>query len=203
MKLCQSENFYCWSEFNPERNIDFHSYLWCRPEGNVIFDPLPISEHDLSHLQSLGKVTAIIVTNSDHVRASEVLAQRLGCEIYGPLAERDAFPILCDRWIDQSFSDIDGLQVFELQGSKTPGELALLIEQRVLVTGDLIRCHRGGQLCLLPDAKLKDRQAAIESVKPIASIKTIETVLTGDGWPIFACGHQALTDLISRLESPA
>jgi glyoxylase-like metal-dependent hydrolase (beta-lactamase superfamily II) len=199
MKQCQSENFYCWSEFNSERNIDFHSYLWCRSEGNVIIDPLPLSDHDLMHLKSLGKVRVIIVTNSDHVRAAESLAQRLGCEIYGPLAEREGFPILCDRWIDGSFNDIEGLQVFELQGSKTPGELALLIEQRVLITGDLIRCHRGGELCLLPEGKLNDRQAAMASVKRLSNISSIETVLTGDGWPVFTHGHQALLDLSRRV----
>ena len=71
MKKLHKPNLYCWSEFDEDRNIDFHSYLWVRDDGNVVIDPLPLTEHDEEHLHSLGKVTQIIITNSDHVRDAE------------------------------------------------------------------------------------------------------------------------------------
>jgi hypothetical protein len=83
-----------------------------------------------------------------------------------------------------------------MHGSKTPGELALVLERTTLITGDLVRGHMGGKLNLLPDAKLTDRAQAIASVKRIVDeCPEIESVLVGDGWPTFHDGRRALTAL--------
>ena len=66
MKQLHRKDLFGWSEFNKERNLDFHSVLWVRDGGNVLIDPLPMSEHDHSHLQRLGGVNFIVITNSDH-----------------------------------------------------------------------------------------------------------------------------------------
>ena len=95
-----------------------------------------------------------------------------------------------------------GLQVFELHGSKTPGELALLIEGHTLVTGDLVRGQRAGRLNLLPDAKLQDRERALESLRRLTEVQSVEAVLVGDGWPVFHGGRHALTALLIELEGP-
>ena len=92
------------------------------------------------------------------------------------------------------------MEVLTLHGSKTRGELAFLIEGKTLITGDLIRSHKGGNFCLLPDQKLTDKLAAIQSVKRIADIPGIAAVLPGDGWPIFRQGSEVLRELAQSLE---
>ena len=57
-------------------------------------------------------------------------------------------------WLSDGDQPIEGLRVVALQGSKTPGELALVIDGTTLVTGDLVRAHQGGRLNLLPDATM-------------------------------------------------
>ena len=52
---------------------------------------------------------------------------------------------------------------------------------------------------MLPDAKLKDRQAAVASVKRMASLENIQAVLPGDGWPIFSQGKEALNQLAASI----
>ena len=197
MKLLHESNLYCWSEFNEERNIDFHSYLWVRDAGNIVIDPLPQSEHDEKHLHSLGKVTHILITNSDHIRNSENLARQTGAEIWGPAGEKQTFPITCSNWISEGDEVVPGLLAFTMQGSKTPGELAFLLEKHTLITGDLIRAHEGGKLCILPDGKLKDKKQAMASVKQLTGIRTINAILPGDGWPVFRDGQKVLSDLVS------
>ena len=64
MKQLHRKDVFGWSEFNTDRNLDFHSVLWVRDAGNIIIDPLPMSEHDHSHLQLLGGVHYIIITNN-------------------------------------------------------------------------------------------------------------------------------------------
>jgi glyoxylase-like metal-dependent hydrolase (beta-lactamase superfamily II) len=189
---------YGWSQFDETRNIDFHSVLWQRPQGNVLVDPLPLSEHDQAHLEQLGGAAWIVITNSDHARASQAVAELTGARIAGPALEQDEFPLSCDRWLANG-DDFEGLTVLALDGSKTPGELALLVEGTTLITGDLIRAHEGGKLTLLPDAKLADRPAAIRSLhRVVEASAALEAVLPGDGWPVFVGGRAALCDLVAR-----
>jgi len=199
MKLLHRKDLFAWSLFNEERDLDFHSYLWVREGGNVVIDPLPLSVHDHKLLQKLGGVDYIVITNSDHCRAAEQLANQTGAAVYGPSGEKDTFPIICNRWLYDGEEIVPRLLAYQLNGSKTIGELALLLEHTTLITGDLIRCHQAGGLCLLPDAKLADRKLAIQSVKRIANLPGIQAVLTGDGWPIFGHGSEALHHLARSL----
>lgn len=199
MKLLHKNNLFCWTQFDEERNIDFHSYLWVREGGNVVFDPLPLTAHDEEHLNSLGTVSYIIISNSDHIRNAEALAQQTGAQIWGPAGEKANFPIKCTKWLSESKNVIDGLDVYSLNGSKTEGELAFIVEGHTLITGDLIRAHSAGKLCLVPDAKLQDVEQAKASVKRLALIKGIDAILPGDGWPVFSNGEQALLDLVESI----
>ena len=196
MKRLHRKDLFGWSEFNQERNLDFHSVIWVREQGNVLIDPLSMSDHDAGHLQTLGGATIIVITNSDHCRDAENIAAQTGAKIVGPTGEQENFPIACDRWISDNEEIVPGLIAYQLEGSKTPGELALLLEDHTLITGDLIRCHIAGELCLLPDVKLKDQNQALQSVTRLANLSSIDTVLTGDGWPIFNYGSAALKRLV-------
>lgn len=205
MKSLHRPDLYSWSIFDPERNVDFNGVAWIRPKGNVLIDPVPLSEHDLAHLKSLGGAAWIVITNSDHVRAAPAIAPLTGAQLAAPHGEQSTLSITGTtgepiRWLSDGEDVVSGLQVIELQGSKTPGELALLLEETTLITGDLIRARRAGSLMLLPDAKLQNRAAAIASVQRLAAISSIEAVLVGDGWSVFRDGRDRLKDLLTALE---
>ncbi len=199
MKLLHRDDLFGWSVFDEARNIDFHSILWRRSSGNVIIDPLPLSDHDENHARTLGDVALVVVTNSDHVRAAEERRKAAGAEIVGPVGEKDDFPVACDRWVGEGDDIVEGLGVIEMHGSKTPGELALVLERETLITGDLVRGQRAGQLNILPAEKLSDPKAAAESVQRLADLPDIWAVLPGDGWPIFRNGHESLQLLAKKL----
>jgi hypothetical protein len=196
MKLLHRDDLYGWSRFDESRNLDFNSVLWLRDGGNVAIDPLPLSEHERGRLQGFGGVAHVVITNSDHVRDARALVEATGAKLYGPAAERDGFPITCDTWLGAGDSPIPGLGLVVLEGSKTPGELALVIEETTLVTGDLIRGHRAGVLNLLPAAKLRDRARAVDSLRALTGLQGIEAVLVGDGWSVFRNGAAALAELL-------
>ncbi|NJM71059.1 MAG: MBL fold metallo-hydrolase [Scytonema sp. RU_4_4] len=198
MKSLHRYDLYGWSSFNEERNIDFNSIAWIHPDGNILIDPLSLSSHDYKHLTSLGSVRWIVITNSDHIRAAKEIAHLTGAQIAGPAAEQSHFPIECHRWLCDDEELIPGLQVIELHGSKTPGELALLLEQTTLVTGDLVRAHKAGSLMMLPNDKLSNREQAVASVQRLAELSDIQTVLVGDGWSVFRDGGLVLKELVAR-----
>lgn len=199
MKSLHRQDLFCWSAFDLERNVDFNSIAWIRPQGNILIDPLPLSNHDLAHLNSLGGAAWIVITNSDHIRATKEIAAHTGAKIAAPAAEKAGFPIPCDVWLEDGDELVPGLQVLTMNGSKTPGELALVLEETTLITGDLVRAHRAGTLMVLPDAKLTDRAAAVASVRRLAQLSQIQTVLVGDGWSVFGNGHRHLEELAAAL----
>lgn len=199
VKTLHAPTFFGWSRFDEARNIDFHGHAIVRPEGVVLVDPMPMSAHDEAHLASLGPVTHIVVTNSDHTRATSEIAERTGALVLGPKAEREGFPIACGGWLGDGDVIVPGIVAYELHGSKTPGELALVVDGTTLITGDLVRAHRGGALTILPNPKLTDRAKAIESVRRLAAIDTLEAVLVGDGWPVFRDGSRAMRELAESL----
>ena len=121
MKRLHRPNLFGWSFFNEERNIDFHSVVWVRPDGNVVIDPLPLSDHDEAHLRELGGVAWIVITNSDHVRDSISLAENTGAQLMGPSQEANKFPVECTRWLTDGDEVVPGMSALELEGSKTPG----------------------------------------------------------------------------------
>jgi hypothetical protein len=201
MKRLHRPDLYGWSRFDPDRNLDFHSVLWVRDGGNVAIDPLPVSDHDRAHAERLGGVAIIVVTNSDHVRDAAALARATGARVLGPAGERDTFPLACAGWLADGDTVVAGLTALALDGSKTPGELALLLEETTLITGDLVRAHEGGRLTVLPDAKLADPQRARASIARLADLPRVDAVLVGDGWPVFRDGARALGDLAMSLRT--
>jgi hypothetical protein len=195
MKTLHRKDLLSWSVFNAARNIDFNSFLWVREGGNVLIDPLPLSDHDAAHLEELGGASVIVVTNSDHTRATAEIAVLTGATVCGPIAERDDFPIACDRWLEDSEEVVPGLIAIELRGSKTPGELFLLIENDTLITGDLVRSHVGGTLRLLPEAKLTDIDAVKDTVRRLLRFG-FDAVVVGDGWHVFRNGYDRMVELV-------
>ena len=188
MKSLHRSDLFGWSRFDEARDIDFNSVLWVRPGGNVVIDPLELSAHDAEHLKKLGGAAIAVITNSEHRRAVEKLS---GVQkILMPRGEGGT--------LGHGDEIVPGLRAFELHGSKTPGELALILEETTLITGDLIRAQRGGRLNLLPDAKLKDKAKALESIRGlIDQHPRLEAVLVGDGWPVFRDGLARLKELVS------
>jgi hypothetical protein len=198
MKSLHRPDLFSWSVFDAPRDVDFHGFCWVRPEGNVLFDPLPMSSHDRAHLERLGGAAWIVLSNSDHTRAANEIAAWTRARIAAPAAERSVFPYPCERWLSDGDALVPGLRVYALDGSKTPGELAFRIDGSTLLFGDLVRAHRADVLHLLPDAKLTDRAAALRSVRRVADDGPVETVLVGDGWHAFATGQDRLWSMIER-----
>lgn len=193
MKRLHRDDLWLWSTFDERLNIDFNSVLWTRPGGNVAFDPLPMIPHDRDHLSSLGGLSAIIVTNSKHLRDARALAARTGARILGPAPERET-GLPCDAWLRDGDEPFPGLKVWEMNGSKSPGELALVLDRSTVFFGDLVRSHRAGEWMLLrAEQGLKDRPRALASVRRVVDgHPALEAVLVGDGWCEFRGARASL-----------
>ncbi len=196
MKRLHRKDLYAWSVFTEKLNIDFNGFAWIRDGGNVLIDPLPLTPHDREHLKTLGGAAWIVVTNSDHARAAKEAQELFGAKIAGPAAERETMALECDRFLSDGDELVPGLVALELDGSKTPGELALVLEGTTLLCGDLVRAHRANALMLLlKEQGLKSAEKAVASVRRLASMDRIEAVLVGDGFCAYRDGHAMLKEL--------
>jgi hypothetical protein len=196
MKHLHRDDLFSWTLFDEARNVDFHGTYWSA-RGGVLVDPLPLSAHDGAHIELLGGVGTIVVTNSDHARAAVELSKSFGAVLCGPKAERDTLDWADARWLGDGDEVVPGLMALALNGSKTPGELALVLDETTLITGDLVRGQHGGRLNRLPDAKLADVAAAELSIRRLSELPEIDAVIVGDGWPVFSGGRGALQRLAS------
>jgi glyoxylase-like metal-dependent hydrolase (beta-lactamase superfamily II) len=198
MKRLHRPDLFTWSSYDETQGVDFNGFLWRREGGNVVVDPVPLGPPDERHLAELGGASRIVITNSSHVRAARELAAATGARVLGPAGERERFPIPCEGWLADGDEPFAGLVVRELQGSKTDGELALVLEDTTVVFGDLVRAHRAGALMFLRPEKLRDPAGAIASVRRVRTLHPrIEHVLVGDGWCAFRNGGTLLDEMLA------
>jgi glyoxylase-like metal-dependent hydrolase (beta-lactamase superfamily II) len=198
MKRLHRPDLFTWSSYDETQGVDFNGFLWKREGGNVVVDPVPLAPPDERHLAELGGASRIVITNSSHVRAARELAAATGARVLGPAGERERFPIPCEGWLADGDEPVAGLVVRELQGSKTDGELVLVLEDTTVVFGDLVRAHRAGALMFLRREKLRDPAGAIASVRRVRTLHPrIEHVLVGDGWCAFRNGGTLLDELLA------
>jgi glyoxylase-like metal-dependent hydrolase (beta-lactamase superfamily II) len=198
MRRLHRRDLWVWSTYDEALHVDFNGFLWARPDGNVLVDPVALSEADRRHLAELGGARWILITNSAHVRGAPDIAARTGARLLGPAGEREGFPAACERWLSDGDEPFPGLVVRALEGSKTPGELALVLEDTTAIFGDLVRAHRAGALMLLPEPKLRDRRQAIASARRFRALHPrVSDVLVGDGWCAFRNGGALLDELLA------
>jgi len=200
MKRLHHPALFGWSSFQEHLDLDFNSVSWVRPAGNILIDPLPLSAHDLAHLTSLGGVAHVLVTNSRHLRATEAIVAKFGATVWAPDGERAAFTLPVERWLEEGDKPVEGMRVLGVEGSKAPGELALVIERTTLVTGDLVRSNRAGELHLMSvEQGLSDLVRATATVARLAALPGLRAVLVGDGFNEYRDGARSLAELHARL----
>src|SRR6266850_1536377 len=207
MKKTILENLYLWSAFQPDRAIDFNAFFWVRPGAdNVLIDPLPIDEAKAAFIRERGGARWILVTNTDHWRAADTLRDGFRAAVYAPAAERERLA-RDGRKGDHGYDESGGLpaelreevMALPVRGGKTEGEMALYLKPlRAIVFGDVVRSHVSGRLTLLPDGKLSDRLAVLNSLRRVIPLP-FEAILVGDGDCVYRDAREAFFRMFDDL----
>lgn len=198
MKSTRLTGLHYWSEYQADRRIDFNGWFWERDGGNVVIDPMPLDADGLAFVRERGGARWILVTSAEHLRAAPELSAALDAETLAPAAERGRFGDGANAvhgWFEVPNglpnALADDLEVFGLRGGKSPMEPCFHLRSHgALYFGDLVRSHVSGNLCLLPEPKLTDRGAVVDSLRELASLAP-EAILLGDGDPILRGAGEA------------
>jgi len=204
MKTTALDHVHTWPVWQADKRIDFNGFLWTRPAGNLLVDPMPLSDDQRAFLDERGGAARILVTNADHLRAAPELKDTLGAELLAPQGDRERFgehASLVDHWFDDALPGELGelAELRLLRGGKGPVEPALyLTAERAWLFGDLVRSHVSGRLMLLPEAKCTDRPQLTADVKALAG-PGVDAVLLGDGDSLFRGAAEAWDELQASL----
>jgi glyoxylase-like metal-dependent hydrolase (beta-lactamase superfamily II) len=200
MKRLLLDNFYSWSVFSEQRQIDFSGHLWVREAGNVVIDPVAISDGDLSQLLELGGAALIVATNRDHARMSAFFSDQTGAEVLAHEADATSFTFAIDRQLTDGEDVVPGMKVVHMRHGKSPGEIALVWpDLRAAFVSDLVWGGPSGSLSFLPDEVLADPPRAALELRRLLAYPEVETILVGDGDSIFGNGRERLLEcLVAR-----
>lgn len=191
-----SSHIHCWSEIHgAARNEPYpwNSYLIDVPneDAAVLVDPLPVSSGDAREIEQIRIPTHILLTCEYHLRESESLRQRWGCEIWANEVELDRYETPLDgRFVHggRLWGFIDPIYVPDVYFPET----VLLIHEvgGGLIVGDMLS---GGR----QDAGIPDGDLGIYAPEYIANLEKARNSIAqllnysysficfGHGTPIF------------------
>lgn len=185
-----------WSVWQPDRGMFFNSYFIERAQGNVVVDPLPLSDEDAGEARAAGGISIVVLTNRDHERAAEQLRERFGARIVAGVREAASFEIGIDRTLRDGEEIAAGIVAIELPHGKTPGEIALHVpDANAAIVGDALIGAPAGALSILPDEKLADPEAFVLSLRRLWGLR-LSVLLLGDGAPLLCGADEAIGTLL-------
>jgi glyoxylase-like metal-dependent hydrolase (beta-lactamase superfamily II) len=194
------DGVYEWSWFSTEKQMDFNGHLVLDGSERVMIDPPPLADADRADLERLGRVTAIVLTNRDHVREIAACRHTYGATLFVPAADAPLIDVPADRVYDDGDRLPGGLAAIWVPDAKSPGESALWWPRgKVLIVGDAVIGHPAGALRLLPDERFADVRKARHGLHVLLEERyEFDAVLVGDGVSIPVGGREALRRVLAQ-----
>jgi uncharacterized cupin superfamily protein len=188
-----------WSAWQPERNLFLNSYFIKTPEGNLVVDPLALTEADAAEIAAAGGVQWIVVTNREREREAVALRVRFGAAVAAAMPDAAELSLPVDLHLHDG-AMLASARVVALDGLRTSGEFALFFEgRRAVVVGEALCGDPAGSVRLMPDESLADPEAATLSLRSLRALNPLH-LLVGDGTPVF---HRAFEVLCACLDARA
>jgi uncharacterized cupin superfamily protein/glyoxylase-like metal-dependent hydrolase (beta-lactamase superfamily II) len=191
-----------WWRWQPDRGVNFNSWLVTGEAGAFVVDPLePDDDAVLARCKAAG-AAAVVVTNRDHERAAARFARELEVPVIASAADSAQLTVAVDRTVADG-DMLFGWRVLVLDGYKTPGEMVLFSPDRnAAISGDAFWGAPAGALRLMPDEKLADPVRAVLSARRVRALP-IDHLLVGDGMPVFGNARAALSAMIAARAADA
>lgn len=186
-----------WSWFSEPHGYNFNSLLIRDPGGNLCIDPVEPTDEELNELVRAG-VSRILLTNRNHVRASNRIRERTGarsCIHPEDAAYAKGQGAVLDGEL-QTGEKVGPLEVISVSG-KSPGEVAFLWPaRRVLIVGDAVIGNPPGRLSLLREKVIDDPARLRQGVRKLLDLN-FDTILVGDGASIIDDAKRQLKELVA------
>src|SRR6266581_1533290 len=185
-----------WHGYDPAVKADLYSTCVLTPRGAYLIDPIPLQSETLDELLGSGRVSGIIVTSSNHHRASAQFAEQFSipvfarCETFsdnvprqfGKVADGDE---ICEGLI---LSSIEGAAAGEIVLHYAPGG-------RTLIVGDALINFEPYGFTFLPAKYCSNEKEMRRSLRKLLAYKA-ERMLFAHGLPILSGATDRLQALL-------
>jgi glyoxylase-like metal-dependent hydrolase (beta-lactamase superfamily II) len=190
-----SEKVYTWSRYSDRLGYDLNGYYLSSDAGNLLVDPPGMTDDEADEIESLGEPQLLVITNHTHWRQTPDLLARWDVPVAAHEVEVPRLPRV-DRTLSDGERLPGGWQVLFVPG-KSRGEIALYTGEDggILLVGDTLIGEPAGRVRLLPDEKIEDKAALLESLRRIAGLE-LEILLVGDGQSILSDAGPLVRDFI-------
>jgi len=137
-----------WKSYDPALKTDLFSTAITTRNGTFLVDPIPLADAALAQLLNAGSVTGVIVTNSNHLRASADFADRFSIPIF---AHPQTFPD--QRFPGTKVRQSNGLVRSRVgDGSKICDELAVITIDGAAAGEIVLHYAPNGGMLIIGDA---------------------------------------------------
>ena len=184
-----TEDLFVWHGFNPECKTDCSSTAIRTPEGFVLIDPVRLEEQAIERMVGDDRVSALLLTNGNHLRGALYEKERLDIPLYAPEGARQEVP--ADRFLRDGELLFERLKAIGLPGAG-PGETAYLA-QEVLVIGDAITNLDGLQI--LPDTYCGNFSLLLESLRVLGALE-FDIACFAHGLPIVGKAREKVREVV-------
>jgi hypothetical protein len=185
-----------WHSYDPAVKAELYSTCLLTSDGACLIDPIPLESEALDELVGSARVAGIIVTSSNHDRASSRFAEKFSVPIF---ARRNAFP---DKTPDEFTSVADGdeicdeLLVIAIEDAG-PGEIALYhpADNGTLIVGDALVNFEPYGFTFLPGKYCSNEKEMRQSLRKLSACRA-ERMLFAHGIPILSGASDRLQRLL-------
>ena len=191
-----ASNVAIWHDYDRGVKAELYSTSLTTSEGMYLIDPIPLEKEALDELIGSDRVAGIVVTNSNHPRASAQFVERFSAPIF---ARRDTFsdklPHHFKRVADGDHI-CDELRVIGIEGAAA-GELILHYASNsgTLIVGDALINFEPYGFTFLPMKYCSNEKEMRRSLQKLLDYKA-ERMLFAHGMPILSGASDRLRALL-------
>jgi len=197
-------DLFFWQAYDRKVKADLSSAAITTRKGTFLVDPIPLTDVAVDQLRQAGAVAGVIVTNINHLRASDQFAERFDVPVY---ARRESFPEKAPAHmaeIKNGAQICDSLEVIAIEGA-VAGEIVLYSSKNggALILGDALINFEPYGFAFLPRKYCANEKKMRRSLRKLLSRRS-ERILFAHGTPILSQATARLQELLDPpLERPA
>jgi glyoxylase-like metal-dependent hydrolase (beta-lactamase superfamily II) len=192
-----ASNVAVWHGYDPSVKAELYSTCLLASDAAYLVDSIPLRSETFDELIGSAHVAGIVVTNSNHPRASVHFAEQLSVPIF---ARSETFPdkaLLKFGRVADGDEICDGLRVIEIEGAAA-GEIVLHFGQDggTLIVGDALINFEPYGFTFLPGKYCSNQKEMRRSLQKLLDYEA-ERMLFAHGTPILSGASERLRGLLA------
>jgi hypothetical protein len=188
-------HLFLWQAYDPKAKAELFSTAILTSAGLLFVDPIPLAGAAIDELLQFAAVAGIVVTNSNHPRASLEFAKRFSATLF---AHQDSLDVKQTPFTEFAHGDriCADVEVIAIDGA-VPGEIALHHPSNggTIIVGDALINFEPYGFSLLPRKYCSDQEEMRRSLRKLLAVKS-ERMLFAHGTPLLSGATDRLQQLL-------